>query len=263
MKNQNTEYRSWISGSPRGAAILVHGLGANIGWWEGLAGVLLTAGVSSCAVNLSRSGSMREFKNGIAVTLGRIRKENPGEKVFAVGESLGGLAVFSMAASGEAAFDGIICMSPAFKSSLKLGLLDYVRIFLPLLYSPGKKQILPMTPEMCTRDPEYIRLIKEDYDKDTMSSSRLLFDIFKEQLAVGLSRAKIAAGILCLIGGEDRMVDSAATKRIIEKTACPDKRIIEYPGMYHSLSIELGREKVFTDIVRWLEDRLGSSNARH
>ena len=35
-----------------------------------------------------------------------------------------------------------------------------------------------------------------------------------------------------------------------------DKTKSEYPEMLHALSIELGREKVFADILNWLEKRI-------
>ena len=35
-----------------------------------------------------------------------------------------------------------------------------------------------------------------------------------------------------------------------------DKQLIEYPEMFHALSIDLDREKVFADILNWVERRI-------
>ena len=51
-------------------------------------------------------------------------------------------------------------------------------------------------------------------------------------------------------------VGPAAALATIKKMKDKDKEMIEYPGMYHSLSIDLGREKVFEDILDWILRRI-------
>ena len=109
---------------------------------------------------------------------------------------------------------------------------------------------------MCTRDPAYLKMIETTYDKDVMSTSRVLFDIFITQLRMRLSRMHIESSLLFLIAGHDLLVYSEASVKVFGRLKCLDKTLIEYPGMYHSLSIELGKEKVFQDIWSWVDKRI-------
>ena len=63
---------------------------------------------------------------------------------------------------------------------------------------------------------------------------------------------KINIPLLVLTAGEDRVVDSLAAREIFNSLRIKDKKLINYPAMRHALSIELGREKVFGDILSWI-----------
>jgi alpha-beta hydrolase superfamily lysophospholipase len=60
---------------------------------------------------------------------------------------------------------------------------------------------------------------------------------------------------LFLISGTDLLVDERAGRKLFRKLALEDKTILEYPEMLHALSIDLGREQVFRDILAWAEKR--------
>ncbi|MDP3791419.1 MAG: alpha/beta fold hydrolase [Candidatus Omnitrophota bacterium] len=249
-------YKTWAHSSPQCIAFLIHGLGANSSWWEEFAQFLLKNNISSYAIDLRRHTSFKEFFLLINELLAIIKKDNPGKKIFAVGESMGSLIILAMALKDKAVFDGLACISPAFNSRAPLKPFDYVKIFLPLLYNPEKKYRLPVTSDMCTRDPAYLKMIETTYDKDVLSTSRVLFDIFIAQISMRIFGMKIGVPILFLVAGDDKLVYSDASIKVFKKISAKDKNIIEYPGMYHSLSIDTGREKVFADILNWMTRRI-------
>ena len=61
---------------------------------------------------------------------------------------------------------------------------------------------------------------------------------------------------LFLIPGIDHLVDESGARKIFAKLAAADKTLIEYPEMYHALSIDLDRENVFRDILDWAAKRV-------
>ena len=280
-------YKVWATPLPRAELLLIHGLGANSLWWESFASESLKNGLSSYAIDLREHQSFSEFFNSINNLLVKIREDSPGKKIFAVGESMGALVILSMvrhcpsinsglprafvegcspstlskvegsmAFKNRALFDGLVCISPAFDSKAPLKLKDYFRIFLPLFYDRNKRCSLPVSSDMCTRDPAYLKIIEATYDKDVMSTSQVLFDIFIAQLRMRLSRMRIDSPVLFLIAGHDLLVYSEASVKVFGRLKCLDKTLIEYPGMYHALSIELGKEKVFQDIWSWIDKRV-------
>jgi alpha-beta hydrolase superfamily lysophospholipase len=249
-------YRVWASPSPKASLLLVHGLGANQGWWEPSGSFFLTHNYSSYAIDLRRAGSFEAFKGNVINLHGIIKKENPGKKIFAIGESMGALIILIIALSGMNLFDGAICMSPAFKSRARLNIIDYIKIFASLLYDPQRIYRLPLSADMCTHDADCIKLIEADYNKDILSTSKVLFGILLAQVVIRFSRIKLDLPVLFLLAGDDKVVDSKISKNVFGKIRCPDKTLKEYPGMYHSLSVELGKERVFRDILDWVEVRI-------
>ena len=248
-------YRTWAHPSPRYVALLVHGLGANSSWWEEFAGFLLDNGISSYAVDLRSHQSFREFFDAIGQLRAIIKKDNPGKKIFSVGESMGSLIILSMALKDTTAFDGVACMSPAFYSKAPLKLFDYLKIFLPLLYNGKRQYHLPVTSDMCTRDPAYLKMIEATYDKDVLSTSQVLFSIFTTQIYMKASRMRFYIPVVFLVAGDDKLVDPDASRRVFSRIIAKDKAMIGYPDMYHSLSIDTGREKVFRDVLDWMNRR--------
>ena len=265
-------YKVWAHPSSRASLLLVHGLGANPTWWEGLGNFFLQNTYSSYAIDLRNSGSFEAFKSDLKTLCEVIRNGNPQKKIFAIGESMGALIALSMvrqrspstlskvegsmALKDKDLFNGLVCMSPAFRSKAPLKVRDYFKMFFPLLYNPRNKFKLPLSADMCTHDADFVRLIEADYNKDTLSTSKVLFDTFISQLYFIISEKIIDIPILFLLAGEDRLVDNALSKKIFSKLKSQDKALIEYDGMYHSLSIEVGKEKVFQDIFKWIDGRI-------
>nr|MBC8428746.1 alpha/beta hydrolase [FCB group bacterium] len=54
----------------------------------------------------------------------------------------------------------------------------------------------------------------------------------------------------------DTLVDPKASKSVFKGLKHKDKKLIEYPEMYHALSIDIGRETVFNDILKWIVERI-------
>lgn len=248
-------YKTWAHPSPKYIAFLVHGLGANSSWWEEFAQFLLQRGISSYAIDLRQYTSFKEFFQAVNELRSVIKKAYPAIKIFSIGESMGALIILSMAAKDSALFDGLVCISPAFNSKAPLKPFDYVKIFLPLLYDPKKQYKLPVSADMCTRDPAYLKMIESTYDKDVLSTSKVLFDIFITQISMRIFGVRTQTPLLFLVPGDDKLVYSEASVEVFNDIRYKDKEMIEYPGMYHSISIDTGRKKAFEDMFNWMARR--------
>lgn len=70
---------------------------------------------------------------------------------------------------------------------------------------------------------------------------------------------------LVVHGGEDRVTDPSTSRELYKTAASPDKTFKLYPGMWHGLTsgepIE-NIDKVFSDIVEWLDERSALGAAR-
>jgi alpha-beta hydrolase superfamily lysophospholipase len=271
LQGTNFLFRRWDAGptpaSPKAVFLLVHGLGAHTARWDFLAGHFAGGGFASYAPELrgfgrtperprGHIGSFRVWDRDILELRNIIGQDFPEKKVFLLGESMGGLLAFNLACRNADKFAGQVLIAPAFKNAMKFPFSVYVKLALLLLFNPKLAVDLPFTSEMVTRDPEYLKVMDASPDEVRVASLKLLAGFLPEQARSRRLAAKLEVPTLFLIPGIDRLVDERAGRKIFERIAFPDKTLIEYPAMLHALSIDLGREKVFQDVLDWAEKRV-------
>lgn len=262
IKKTDIVYERWSSSSPKAVLLLVHGLGGHSTRWEFLSGFFLQNNISCYALELRGFGktdgirghidSFETYFDDIRRLHDIIVKENEGKKVFLAGESMGALIAFMMVINGSRSFDGLICLSPAFTSRLKLSLLDYARIASSLLFNSEKQFTMPFDAEMCTRDIDHQKVMDSDVLEHRFATAKLLFETLKAQVLSRVLNKKISISTLFLLSGEDKLVVSEDSENIFNSLKTADKEIIKYSEMYHALSIDTGREKVFADMLDWI-----------
>ena len=259
-------YRRWSQPGAKAVFILIHGLGAHSGRWEFLADFLSNNGFASFALELrgfGQSGTTHGYVSSIDCYLQDVARlksiasrEHPSKKVFLVGESMGGLIAYLAACADSSSSDGIICMSPAFGNRLPFGPVDYAAIFYSFFFCPMKTFRMPFGSQMCTRDPLYRKIMDESAEESRVVTGRILGSIAIAQMKLVLKSQKILVPVLFLVSGSDTIVDPETTKSLFHRTKAADKTMIEYQEMYHALSVDLGREKVFFDILDWVDKRI-------
>lgn len=78
-----------------------------------------------------------------------------------------------------------------------------------------------------------------------------------DAIKVSACAGEIRVPTLLLAGGQDPVIDPAAARDFFELLlGSADKTMHLYPKMLHEPLNELGRERVFGDVVRWLLPRL-------
>ncbi|MBN1793992.1 MAG: alpha/beta fold hydrolase [Candidatus Omnitrophica bacterium] len=267
-ENQNggVQYKRWDALSPKACLLVVHGLGGHTGRWDLFANFFLKHAVTTYAVALrgfgetgglkGHVGSFSVYCDDIYRLRSIIHAEYPDKKIFLLGESLGGLLAFLAVAEKGDFFDGLLTLSPAFKSRLRFSFLRHLDIFLSLLYNPRKQFTMPFDAQMCTRDTAVQEMMNSDASEHRQATARMLFNIVTAQFLSSSLACTVTLPVLFLIAGRDMLIDPGASTHIFEKIASKDKTIIHYPEMYHALSIDLGREKVFGDILEWIGERI-------
>ena len=170
LKGTSLLYRQWTVTPTQAAVILVHGLGAHTQRWDFLGKYLSAKGFAAYALELKGFGETPDRPRGhissfniyyqdILSLLEIVQKENPGKKVFLLGESLGGLISFVVSGDNPGKFAGLITISPAFANGMKFSLANYFTAFTSLLYNPKKLIKMPFTSAMCTRDKDYRKIM--------------------------------------------------------------------------------------------------------
>jgi alpha-beta hydrolase superfamily lysophospholipase len=270
LQGNDVLFRRWDAepspDSPRAVFLLVHGLGAHSARWDFWGRYFAARGWASYAVDLRGFGRTPERPRGhvaswrawdldILAVRKLIGRDYPGRKVFLVGESMGGLIAYDLACRRPRDFDGLVLMAPAFKNGLKFPLSVYARIAL-VPFSPELMIDLPFTSEMTTRDPDYRAVMNASPDELRVASIKLMAGFLPVQARAGRRAGRFGKPVLFLIPGIDHLVDERGARKIFRKMAAADKTLFEYPEMFHALAIDLGREKVFGDVLGWVRGRI-------
>ncbi|MFA5363380.1 MAG: alpha/beta fold hydrolase, partial [Candidatus Omnitrophota bacterium] len=258
-------FRKWAASASRAVFLLVHGLGAHSGRWEAWGEFFLSRNITSFAIELKGFGETREepghidsfsvYLRDIRSLCGMIGREFPGKKIFIAGESMGALIAFEAAVADPGVFSGLVCLSIPLKSRLKISFLKYAAIYLSLVLNPRKQFTMPFDAAMCTRDPGYRKILDADAREHRLATARFLWEIRNSQKRIRSFRDTVSIPSLFLFAGRDQFVDTQVNNDFYRALRAPDKTVIEYPDMYHALSIDLGRERVFADVEAWMDRR--------
>jgi len=259
-------YRRWDALSAKAVLLLIHGLGAHSARWDFLAGFFAEKGYSSYAIELRGFGrtkdrprghidSFRVYEQDILHLAEIIGREYPSRKIVLLGESMGALIAFNLACLHPETFAGQVLISPAFKNGIKFPLSTYLTLVANILIRPRKTIAIPFTSDMCTRDSSYCQVMDANPDELRLASLKLLMNIMGEQRKAKRLAKGLTVPTLVQVAGQDQLVDARAERKMFEKLNVQDKTLLDYPEMFHALSIELGRERVFQDILDWLEKR--------
>jgi len=152
--------------------------------------------------------------------------------------------------------DGLVCISPAFTSKLKIPFLKVLHMFVSAFIQPQKEFSLPFDSKMCTRDVEMQEIMDSDPNESRVASASFLLKILIAQMKAKFLMRRFQGSVLFLSAGEDYFIYPKISKQIFDTIPSTDKSFINYPGMFHALSVDLGREKVFEDVNNWVNERL-------
>jgi alpha-beta hydrolase superfamily lysophospholipase len=238
-------------------------MGAHTARWNFMADIFRQHKYSSYALELKGYGATPDRPRGhidsfdlyyrdILALKNIITSENPGKKVFILGESLGGLITFKVANH----FDGQILISPAFANGMKFSISSYLTLVANILVNPKKTLIVPFTSAMCTRDLDYQQVMNNNPDESREASIKMLLNTLFAQMQAKKVAKELKTPSLFLISGKDYLIDERVGRKLFQTLPLKDKTLIEYPEMLHALSIDLGREKVATDVIDWTQKRL-------
>ena len=252
---QNIIFRSWTVRRPDYILLAVHGIGAHSERWRYLGEYLKNTSVY--ALELRGCGdnplpapvySFAGLRKDITEMCNYIRQRHPKKKIILIGESMGGLIAFDYASQN---IDGLVCLSPAFKSLLKFRWYEY--LLFPLLFIfPRLKLRIHFSAKMCTEDKKVQDQLKSDRRETRRIPGGLLLAILFAQLRCRRKAGKLKVPVLFQLAGKDEMVSTAASKQIYKKIPSR-KKLIVYKNSRHALSIEKNRNIIFRDIQKWVE----------
>lgn len=259
-------YAVWPVKDAKAAVIMVHGMGAHSGRWQGLSERLNAEKISCYGIELQGFGetagehkghvdSLDVYHKALITMKKFVLSENPGRPVFILGESMGGMLATYQVIGYDSDFAGLVSIAPAYKDVLKISLMQRLKIFIASLTDKSQGINMPFVNEELTSDPVMLEKLKGDNREHKVASAGLLVQNLLEQAKIIQGMGKIKIPVLMLLAGRDYLIDTPFAIELFKKLQC-DKKYIAYPDSLHALTIEKNREEVFGDIVKWMNSHI-------
>jgi acylglycerol lipase len=257
--------RHWRpAGAPKASLVICHGVNSHGGQYVRAAEVFAAAGFAVTALDLRGRGrsegerfhveDIADYVSDLAQAIELAKSHDPGLPTFLLGHSAGGVTSVTYALDHQDQLAGLICESFAF------------RVFAPdfaLTLLKGASHIVPDLPalklpmEDFSRDPAWVaELLADPYTKDekqpveTVAAFVRAGDRFEKEFG------KITLPVLIMHGTADKATRPDGSQEFFDHAGSADKQLILYEDYYHDLLNDLGKERVFADILGWIEARL-------
>jgi alpha-beta hydrolase superfamily lysophospholipase len=251
---------------PLGVVILAHGYGEHARRYDHVAQRFAAAGLITYALDHrghGRTGGKRvrvrhmsEFVADFRSLVAAATAEHPGLTRIVLGHSMGGGIVLAYGAQHPSEYDLMVLSGPAIAahagvSRAKAMLGKAVGSLLPDL------PIEQIDPDAVSRDP----IVVADYKADPLVyRGKIPAGIGKALLVVGENMPRLAGGIsaplLVVHGGQDKLVASAGSQRLVQCVASTDVELKIYPELFHEVFNEPERDAVLDDVTAWIAARL-------
>lgn len=259
--------RRWLpAGKPRAILLALHGFNDSRDALELPAQVFAGSGIAVFAPDQRGFGAAPSrgrwpgdgaMQADAASMLRQLRASYPGVPLYAMGESMGGAVVMTLAASPAApAVDGWILISPAvwgrqeMNAGMRSGLWLVSHTLPGLSVTGGEVKLRVVASDnrdalvRLGRNPLTIRRTRFD-------TLRGLTDLMDEAQDAA---PRLPANVLALYGEKDVIIPVHAAARAWRHMPATVRRGL-YPSGYHMLLRDRGRASVIADIVAWIGDQ--------
>jgi acylglycerol lipase len=257
--------RDWApAGEPQAAVALVHGLGEHSGRYEAWAARFVDAGIAVWAIDLRGHGRSPGARGDIRFApalsdldalVARCGAERAGLPVFLYGHSLGALlAVRWLLERPAAPVTGAVISALGLHSALaeqpaKVRAARVLGKWLP--HVRVKSGIDPAT---LSRDAAVVAAYKADKLVHNFASLGFGLDALEAVDAVRAA-APPSVPLLLVHGGEDALAYASGAGELAERW--PDVCTLQvYDGLFHEIQHEPEQDRVFADVLGWMEARL-------
>lgn len=263
--NLNLYYNYWPAQGSAPCVVYLHGLESHMGWFFNLAEALNSRGVNVYAFDRRGSGINKEscklfcskyILSDLKTFLDLVKEEHPASPIFLVGLCLGGKIAASFVSSHPDYLQGLVLISPSFKSKLKFSPID----ILSILFKPNSLLKIPIEDRMFTSNEKYLKHIEKDGLRLHYIPARHLLEIVKMDRFVKNALRNARLPVLLMLAGIDEVIDTENVKRWYKKLPSKDKTIKVYKDFHHILTFEENAGMVFDDVAGWIWARADAKN---
>jgi alpha-beta hydrolase superfamily lysophospholipase len=261
----------WQTRRPEGLArahvAVLHGYAEHLGRYGELTSALNAAGFTAHLLDLrghGHSGGKRayvdafgEYLSDLELFLARVRAAAVSAPVFLIAHSNGGLIAARYLLDKPDEVRGTVFSSPYFRLKLSVSPLKLLAGKVASRMAPALPMKTDLKPEDLTRDPAIQKATREDPLYQQIATPRWFTESSAAQETVLRRATEFVAPFFCAVGGADPVADPAAAREFFDHATSKDKQFNRYDGLVHEIFHEPERDRVFKDVIAWLDARCG------
>lgn len=260
-------YQCWLPRQkPKGALVIVHGLGEHSGRYMNLVNHFEPLGFSIYGMDHfghGRSGGRPLFvpqfdiyTETLDMFVKKVKEWEPDVPLFLVGHSMGGLIAAAYLLDHQKKIEGTVLSGPAVKIPDHINPVSRTAAKLLSRIVP-KIGISGLRAEHISRD----RQVVNGYIKDPLVHNGKVTARLGEQLLAAISRVnrqakKISLPLLIMHGESDLLADIEGSRQFFNAVSSTDKKLITWPDRYHEIFNDPGYEAVFSNMEAWITKRI-------
>ncbi len=252
------------AGAPLARVLVLHGIRSHAGWYERSCRELAERGYEVHFLDRRGSGwntahrgdapSFHRLIDDMAEYALELRHTQAGLPLFLAGISWGGKMAVALAARHPTIVSGVALLCPGLKPVVQPPLATRLRIALASRLRPTKLFTVPLNePDFFTASPGGQRFIAEDRYGLRLATARLFFGSFRFDRFLRGEFSKLTCPVLLMLTGRDRILDNAATRKLLAKfTRAKSIAIVDYPEAHHTLEFEAPDHPWLGDLAGWM-----------
>jgi alpha-beta hydrolase superfamily lysophospholipase len=258
-------YRSWEpAAAPRAVVVINHGVNSHGGQYIWVAEQLSAAGFAVHAIDMRGRGrsegkrfsidDVAEHVGDLHQLIGLAKAGHPGLPLYLLGHSAGGVVSCSYTLDHQDELAGLICESFAYRVPAPAFALAIIRLLAHIV--PGLP-VLKLKNEDFSRDPAAVAALNADpLIKGEVQPVRTVAALLRAGDRMTREFSRITLPVFIMHGTADKATVPAGSQFFADQAGSADKTLKLYPGHYHDLLNDIGKEEVMADIVGWIDARL-------
>lgn len=253
------------SAKSKAAVIFVHGLKDHSRRYAETAKRLAHKNYSVYAFDLRGHGdsegqrvwvdSFDDYIKDLEVFYDLVAKKEPNKPIFIFGHSMGGAIVTIFAIKKIRPVAGIILSAPAIRPTEDVGFFTITSARIAGTLTPSLA-VLKLEPEKFSRDQAVVKATKEDpliYQEN--GPARTARELFGAMSYIQEHMHELNVPFIAMHGQKDYLTNYMGSTDLFQKARTKTKTIKLYPETYHDLLHEPEKDKIYEDILTWLEAR--------
>jgi len=256
---------------PRGLVVYLHGIQSHGGWYEASSRHLARQGLAVYFPDRRGSG-LNKINRGHADSWELLARDVTDLEDLALAEwtddlgappllllavSWGGKLATALAAMHDGRYSGLAMLCPGICPRHDVSRPAKLAIAAALARKHEfQKFALPLAdPNLFTATPRWLEFLEGDKLQLHEATARFLFESRRLDKFLTEARRWVNLPVLLALAGQDRIINNAATRQYLMKTASCDRTVLYYEKAHHTLEFEPDPSPIFNDLADWLLKR--------